>query len=106
GNVAFMIEGPFILGQIPQNAPENVADSLHVAQLPMPQPPGDTSNGLAVYEGIDDDMVPLAEEFIELASSQEMLEPLATGVTSPVTRREANTVLSGNPDIEEVAAAA
>lgn len=103
GNAAMMIEGPFLLGQIDDNSPEELIDVLHVAQLPLEVPTGDVSNGISIYSGIDPAKREIAEAFITHIISVPTMESLASSVTNAVARRSANEeVLAGTPDTDQV----
>lgn len=107
GNVAMMIEGPFILAQIPANAPEDVAGDLHIAQMPFSEKSGDVSHGMSIFTGIPDNKQATAEEFIQHAAALASMESYVEHVASPVARREANSLLAeAGPDGEQIALAA
>lgn len=86
GNVAMMIEGPFYYATIQSSAEPGLKDVLKVATPPFGHQPKDVSHGLSIPADITGDKVPLAQRFIELAVSEELMSRYAELVTSPVAR--------------------
>lgn len=107
GNVAMMIEGPFYQATVKGTADPSLVDSFKIGKTPFEVNPGDVSHGLAVPEGLDDATEALALEFVQYASSAEMMSSYSELVTSPVARPGASDALLENPEtavIAEVAA--
>lgn len=86
GNVAMMIEGPFYYATIQSSAEPDMLEALKVTAPPFEHQPTDVSHGLVIPADIDVEVAEVAQDFIELAVSEQMMERYAQLVSSPVAR--------------------
>lgn len=105
GNVAMMIEGPFYYATVHSSADADLLDVLKVAAPPFEHQPKDVSHGLSIPADIGQDKIPLAQSFLELAVSEEMMSRYAELVTSPVARPGAADSLRSQEETTPIAEA-
>ena len=103
GNVAMMIENPAIWPNVKTAAKPDVFPNLHLARVPFPIVPGDTSHGLGLPADLSNDRAALAWDFIQLAASPKWQGEYARLVNSPVTRPGSSDILRSNPDTTVIA---
>jgi multiple sugar transport system substrate-binding protein len=98
GDIAIVIENPPSWAFVKSTATPEVLANMHVARVPFPTVPGDTSHGLAIPAGLPEDKAALVWDFIQLAASEKWQTEYARLVKSPVVRPGASDVLKTDPD--------
>ncbi|MBK1784294.1 ABC transporter substrate-binding protein [Prauserella cavernicola] len=101
GQIAMLIDGPFLLSEVDSAAPE-VREHLKVTAPPFEVVPGGVSNSLHLAAGSEPEVADAVWEFVELASQPRWQERYTqlTGVPAPREGSVTEQALSETPELE------
>lgn len=100
GKAAMLTDGPWVLA-LRDEAVEEVAAQVKVAQIPFPHHVGGVSNGLHIPTGLSEEETALVCAFLQLAAQPEWQDQYAALTKSPAPRKDAVTAetLEANPEL-------
>jgi multiple sugar transport system substrate-binding protein len=103
GNVAIMMGIPAIWPNVKTAAKPDVFPSLHLARVPFPIVPGDTSHGFGMPASLPEARTALVWDFIQLAASDKWQREYVRLTSAPAIRPGSSEGLKSNPDTKVIA---
>lgn len=99
GNIAMMLDGPFLIPQFEDAAPE-VREHIRAARAPFDAVSNYPANGLSIPAGISDEEKDAAWEFVLTATSADLQDRFVELYDSPAARDGAGADLPVDPLLE------